>query len=85
MGFERKAKRAVVIHHVLRQRHQGQQHLLFIAGLRSRGMIEQRQWALLRKPAHFPQSLTAVEPERTEGIGSGELLNARAADTAPSP
>ena len=49
------------------------------------GMVEQRQRQFLRQAAHLPQRLAAVEPERAEGIGRGELLQAGALEPAPPP
>ena len=49
------------------------------------GMIEQRQRQFLRQAAHLPQRLAAVEAERAEGIGRGELLQRGARQPAPPP
>ena len=49
------------------------------------GMLEQRQRQFLGQTAHLPQRLAAVEPERAEGIGCGELLQAGALQPAPPP
>ncbi len=85
MGFEGETKRAVVVHHMLRQRHDGKGDARFVAGLGRVGMIEQRQRNVLRQAAHLPQGLAAVEPERAEGIGACELLEAGAPDAAAPP
>ena len=49
------------------------------------GVLEQRQRQFLGQTAHLPQRLAAVEPERAEGIGCGELLQAGALQPAPPP
>ena len=40
---------------------------------------------LLGQAAHLPQRLAAVEPERAEGVGRGELLQAGALQPAAAP
>src|SRR4029453_14532541 len=48
-------------------------------------MVEQGQGTLLRKPAHLPQSLAAIEPARGKGVGPRELLDACTSNSTPPP
>ena len=85
MGFERKAQGAVVVHHMLGERHDGKRDVRLGAGLARRGVIEQGQRQLLRQAAHLPQRLAAIVTERAEGISRGKALERGAADAAPPP
>src|SRR5262249_11365097 len=55
------------------------------AGLGGGGMVERGRGASLGKPAPLPGGRAGVEPRGAEGVSSGELLDARAADAAPPP
>ena len=85
MGFERQAQGAVVVHHMLGERHDGKRDVGFRAGLARRGVIEQGQRQFLGQAAHLPQSLAAIVAKRAEGISRGKALERGAADAAPPP
>ena len=85
MSFEGKPERAVVVHHMLGEGHDWQRDERLAAGIAGIGVFEQRQRQFLRQTAHLPKRLAAVEPERAEGIGCGELLQACALQPAPPP
>ena len=85
MGFEREPQRAVVVHHVLGQRHGRERDLRLAPRLRGVRMLEQRQRDLLGQAAHLPEGLAPVEAERAERIGACQLLDPGAADTAAAP
>ena len=61
MGFEGESERAVVVHHMLGERHHGERHLLLGAGFGGVGVVEERQRNFLGQAAHLPESLAAVE------------------------
>lgn len=79
MRLERPLQRLIVVHHMHRQRH-----------LRQRHLVKWRQWFGLGQRLRLPQRLPPVEANGTEAIGSGKLFesgngNAEAVETLQSP
>jgi len=54
MGFKGEAERAVVVHHMLRERHYWQRDFWLDPRFSRIGMVEQRERNLLRQATHLP-------------------------------
>ncbi len=87
MRFQRQRQAAVVLDHMGAERHRRQLGVGLAVAFGA-AQREQRQIVLVAdaaEAAHRPQSLAAVEAERTEGVGVGEPLQRRRLEAGAQP